>query len=262
MVAHYAAAPMRPVRLIALLALVALLAAVPAADAATKRKPPLRVLVTNDDGIAAPGLDALVKALRKRPRVVITVVAPATNQSGTGDKVSTGNVTAFRAATKSGVKGWAVRGTPADSVRYALRKVLTRKPQLVISGINNGQNLGPFVDISGTIGAARTALRAGIPALATSQGSGSPARFSAGVKQTIGWFDAHRSRLRKTSLPSINTPTCSTGDVRGILTLPPATSFGGNDPFGAVNCAAYGPTGATDVDAFYAGYATLSRLSF
>ena len=107
----------------AVLALAAVAAAPAAAQAkTTKNVKPLRVLVSNDDGVRAPGIDALVKALRKLPKVTVTVVAPAANQSGTGGKTTPGALTATRTTTKSGYPAIAVKGFPADSVNYALQQ--------------------------------------------------------------------------------------------------------------------------------------------
>ncbi|MEY3361923.1 MAG: hypothetical protein RL531_1642 [Actinomycetota bacterium] len=125
----------------------------------TARIPNLEILVTNDDGYAAPGIDALVERLRDLPGVEITVVAPATNQSGTSDRTTPGDVsalTAAKVATTSGYPATAVTGFPADSVNYAL-DVLDLDPDLVVAGSNAGQNLGVVAPISGTVGAARTA---------------------------------------------------------------------------------------------------------
>src|SRR5215218_5547180 len=147
------------------LTLLAALALSPAAQAKTKTQE-LRVLVSNDDGVKAPGIDALVKGLRKLSKVKVTVVAPAENQSGTGGKTTPGAVKATRTTTKSGYPAIAVKGYPADSVNYALSKVVKKSQiDLVIAGINSGANLGPFVDLSGTVGAARAAAQKGLPAL-------------------------------------------------------------------------------------------------
>ena len=133
--------------------------------------PTLDILVTNDDGYAAPGIDALVERLRALPGVKLTVVAPATNQSGTSDRTTPGPVSALTATevtTASGYAATAVAGFPADSVNYAL-DVLKLSPDLVVSGSNAGQNLGVVAPISGTVGAARTAVRRGVPGVAVSQ---------------------------------------------------------------------------------------------
>jgi len=87
---------------------------------------PLEILVVNDDGYSAAGIDAVVEGLRTLPGVHIDVVAPATNQSGSGDKTTPGGVTAFAAQTQSGYPATAVNGYPADSVLYALIKWLVK----------------------------------------------------------------------------------------------------------------------------------------
>lgn len=165
------------------LTLLAALALSPAAEAKTKE---LRVLVSNDDGVKAPGIDALVKGLRKLPQVKVTVVAPAENQSGSGGKTTAGTLKATKTTTKSGYPAVAVRGYPADSVNYALAKVVKKfQVDLVIAGINRGVNLGPLLDLSGTVGAARAAARKGLPALATSQGTLTATSYVDGVARTV-----------------------------------------------------------------------------
>lgn len=81
---------------------------------------PLVILVSNDDGIGADGIGALVEALRARPDTTLVVSAPATNQSGKGDSTTPGGAPGAPEATESGFAGTAVAGTPADSVQYAL----------------------------------------------------------------------------------------------------------------------------------------------
>jgi len=254
---------MRSARLL-LAALGVLVVAAPATPAAASAHMPahLSVLATNDDGVGAPGIDALVQALRRQPALTVTVVAPAKNESGTGGKTTSGPLKAARARTRSGYPATAVAGYPVDTITYALaHQFRRRKPDLVVSGINFGQNIGPFLGISGTVGAALAAGRRGIPALATSQGLGSPVDFPAGVKQTIAWLVANRAHLRKGRVVSVNTPTCSTGHVRGILPATVAASFGSIDPFAAVDCSTTAkPASGEDVAEFYAGYATIEVL--
>jgi len=242
----------------------ALLVAAPAAPAAAAAHRPahLSVLVTNDDGVGAPGIDALVQALRRQSALTVTVVAPAKNESGTGSKTTSGPLKASRARTRSGYPATAVAGYPVDTITYALaHQFRRRKPDLVVSGINFGQNIGPFVGISGTVGAALAAGKHGIPALATSQGLGSPVDFPAGVKQTTAWLVANRAHLRTGRVVSVNTPTCAKGRVRGILPATVAPSYGSDDPFGAVDCSTTAkPASGADVAEFYAGYATIEVL--
>lgn len=230
----------------------------------TTKTPTLDILVTNDDGYAAPGIDALVSRLRKFPNVRITVVAPATNQSGTSDRTTPGpvaNLTATKVRTASGFPATAVSGYPADSVNYAL-EVLKLTPDVVVSGSNAGQNIGVVAPISGTIGAARTAVRRGYPAVAVSQGLGSPADYSPSVGVAASWIFANRAALtgsvdRKDLLEvvNINAPECT--PVRGIATVPLATAPNAE----AVDCRSTAPSGPDDAASFAHGFATVTFLT-
>jgi 5'-nucleotidase len=235
-----------------------------AAPASAAPKPPtLRVLVTNDDGVGAPGIDALVQGLRALDRVQVTVVAPATNQSGTSDKTTSGPLTTEQATTASGYTAVAVQGYPADTVNFALDGGIKTKPHLVASGVNAGQNLGPVVNVSGTVGAARAAVRRGVPAVAISQGSGEPPDYASGVREAVRWVKKHRAALTKkgakspTEVANINVPTCSTGKVRGVVDVPSAT---GGDITVTPDCLSKLKKPADDVIAFANGYASLSKV--
>ena len=128
----------------------------------------MKILVTNDDGIFAQGLWALVKELRSIAQVV--VVAPDREQSAIGTAVTLRQP--LRAQKMRpvvpGVETYSVEGTPADSVILALGKLAKNKIDLVVSGINHGANLGDDVLISGTVGAALQGYLHGLPALAIS----------------------------------------------------------------------------------------------
>ncbi len=123
----------------------------------------MHVLITNDDGINAPGLQALADAV-KQLGWQSTVVAPAFEQSQCGHRVTTHQ---HLKVEPQGTQRYAVHGTPADCVRLALF-ALHVKPNLVLSGINAGGNLGQDIVISGTVAAAREAAYHGIPAMALS----------------------------------------------------------------------------------------------
>ncbi len=122
-----------------------------------------QVLLTNDDGIQAPGLSALADALAEIAEV--TVVAPAGERSGASHSIS---VRRPVACEQLGKRRWSVDGTPADTVIIALHRLLDRKPDLVISGINLGANVGQNVHYSGTVGAALEATVNRVPAFALS----------------------------------------------------------------------------------------------
>ncbi len=210
------------------LALVLAVAAGPAAAAPG----PLRVLVTNDDGVGAAGIAAVVQALAANPQLELTVVAPATNQSGTGDRVTTGAaLTVTDTTTAAGFPAKAVSGFPADCVLVGRHVVLGAPPDLVVSGINDGQNVADFARLSGTVGAATTAARLGIPAIAASQGGGpgidftDAAAFVASLVERFRTNGGFRARLRAhrggpAVVLNVNFPTCTAGTRRGVRVLP------------------------------------------
>lgn len=224
---------------------------------------PLQILVSNDDGYSAPGIDAAVNAMLALPNVNVTVSAPGTDKSGTGGSTSPDPLTATLKTTASGHPAWAVAGFPADSVRYALN-TLKVNPDLIVTGINNGQNLSlPVIGISGTVGAARTAARVSIPAVAVSQGLGTPDDFPSGAVALTNWVD--RFLLGRAGPPlnetvvNVDVPTCgATGSIRGTLVLPAATSFTG--AFGTSNCASTATGFTTDVQGFTNGYITETSI--
>ena len=114
----------------------------------------MRILLTNDDGIYAPGLRALRPELQKLGEVV--VVAPATEQSAAGHSVTLTNPLIVQEVSDEGRRrlGWAVEGRPADCVKLALRELLPAPPDLIVSGLNAGSNAGINVLYSGTVAAA------------------------------------------------------------------------------------------------------------
>jgi 5'-nucleotidase len=142
----------------------AVLSGAPAAQAPAE---PFRVLLTNDDGVRAPGILAVAQALREVAE--ITIVAPADNQSGKGHSITINDpIYVDEVTLPGGLRATAVAGTPATSVKLALGALMRVKPDLVVSGINRGWNLGAVAYVSGTVGAAREAALAGIPAVAAS----------------------------------------------------------------------------------------------
>jgi 5'-nucleotidase len=225
---------------------------------------PLLVLVSNDDGVDAPGIDAVVEMLIDRDDVEVVVVAPDGNRSGSSDTTTEdGEVTAVEATTASGYPAVAVSGFPADAVIHAL-EVMGIEPDLVISGINEGANIGPFSELSGTVGAARTGARAGYPALAASQGLAETVDFPTGAAAVSDWLDDNIAALREgpaAFVESLNIPSCAEGEVRGVLEVPTATDFAGRDAL-ASDCLSEVTDAADDVDAFNVGYASLAELTF
>jgi 5'/3'-nucleotidase len=126
-----------------------------------KTKP--HILLTNDDGYNAPGLNALAEELKDF--AVLSVVAPSGEKSGAAQSLTLRQPIVCHPMAE---RHWAVDGTPADAVIVALHKLLPEKPDMVISGINYGANLGENAFYSGTVGAAREAALHYIPAVAMS----------------------------------------------------------------------------------------------
>src|SRR4029078_1134594 len=128
---------------------------------------PYRILVTNDDGVRAPGILAVAQALQ--PLGEITIAAPSENQSGKGHSIVTSDPIFVDQVTLSGgLRGFSIVATPATCVKVGVRALRTSRPDLVVSGINRGYNLGLVTYVSGTVGAAREAALMGIPAIAAS----------------------------------------------------------------------------------------------
>lgn len=130
----------------------------------------MRILISNDDGINAPGLQALRKSLA--PLGEVTVVAPDRERSGAGHGITAHKPLRPKKVTFSdGNHGWSLNGTPADCVKLAIEALLPQKPDIVVSGINLGANLGTDVLYSGTVSAAIEGIINGIPSMAISLAS-------------------------------------------------------------------------------------------
>jgi 5'-nucleotidase len=237
--------------------------AAPALAAKAKKPAKITVLVTNDDGVDAPGIDALVQALSKVKNTKVVVVAPATNQTNTGGSSTPGTLVTAAATTASGHEATAVQGFPADTITAALDQ-LGVKPNVVMSGINRGQNYATVVPLSGTIGAARAAATRGIPAVAFSQGAVETPQYAATAALAVEWLHQHRAELAKkpktapTAITSYNVPNCPSGKSRGVLEVQTAPDLANiNDP---IDCSATGPKPTTDVTAYNQGYAAVSQV--
>jgi 5'-nucleotidase len=175
----------------------------------------MRILLTNDDGIHAPGL-ALLEAIAGQLSDDVWVCAPAEEQSGAGHSLTLHMPVRLN---EHGPQRFAVTGTPTDAVNLALRKLFAdRKPDLVISGINAGENLGDDITYSGTISAAVEAALAGIPAVAMSQvtrggAHGFAAAETWAAKVLAPLLDLQMARR---TLVNVNFPGLPADQVQGI----------------------------------------------
>ena len=184
----------------------------PAAQPASQ---PYRILISDDDGVRAPGILALALALRSVGE--ITVAAPAENQSGKGHSITIGEpMYVDRVTLQPGIDAYAITATPASCVKVAIGALMTVKPDLVVSGVNRGYNLGRVTYVSGTVGAAREAALMGIPAIASSlaveQSDYAPAAEI--VRQVV-------EVVRKNGLDpgvflNVNVPAGAPGAIKGI----------------------------------------------
>jgi len=177
----------------------------------------LRILLTNDDGIGAEGIQALWHEFSKFAEVI--VVAPDVERSATSQAITVHSPIRVDAYCfdHPRICGWRVGGTPADCVKVALGSLMTESPDIVVSGINHGSNLGTDVLYSGTVSAAIEAKLHGIPAVAISLDSsdhydfGPAAAFASKVVQNIA-----RRTLPANTLLNINVPALSTAQINGV----------------------------------------------
>jgi 5'-nucleotidase len=130
----------------------------------------VKVLLTNDDGITATGLNAVRRALLEVPGVELAVIAPDSNRSATARSITTRQpLWVEEVEFGDGTSGFATDGTPVDCVRFAALGLIDFEPELIVSGINHGSNLGDDITYSGTVAAALEGIVLGLPAIAVSQ---------------------------------------------------------------------------------------------
>jgi 5'-nucleotidase len=230
----------------------------------------LTVLVSNDDGYAAPGIDAVVRALTELPDTEVVVVAPLENQSGSGSKTTEGELAVTDVETASGYPAKAVAGFPADAVNWALDGGIEVTPDVVVTGVNTGQNLGAVGNqLSGTIGAARAGAAKDIPALASStatEAEEDPEAYDLAAEYVVEWVQEHREALldgeltgSELLLQNLNVPVCTSGEIRGEVDVPMSTSTDG--AIAPQDCTSTLEDPADDIVAFNNGFVTLSDVT-
>jgi 5'-nucleotidase len=244
----------------------------------------LKVLLTNDDGIQASGLHALRRALLEIPGIELAVIAPDSNRSATARSITTRRpLWVEEVEFGDGTSGFATDGTPVDCVRFATLGLLEFQPELIVSGINHGSNLGDDITYSGTVAAALEGVVLGIPAIAVSQQAqraglsyhhegqfdfGTVAAFAARIVDELDEFP-----LPEETLLNINAPAAE--DLRGAK----VTSLGKRryndqleleeeDPAGRKRYRIYGMEPGyehqegTDLTAIHEGYISVTPIHF
>ena len=179
--------------------------------------PSLCILISNDDGIDAPGIYALATELKKVAEV--TVVAPDKQQSAVGHAITMNYPLRAIPFTKNGeFFGYAVDGTPADAVKLGVKFLMKRKPDLLISGINHGSNTAINIIYSGTVSAATEGTILGIPSIAVSLTTYQEPDFSYAVKvaSRLAVVVAEKG-LPSGTLLNVNVPAVSENEIRGVL---------------------------------------------
>ncbi len=183
----------------------------------------MRILLTNDDGVLAPGLLAMYRTLRELGRV--SVVAPDSAQSAVAHAITVqAPLVMRRVHVQDELFGYAVDGRPADCVKLALRELLDEQPDLVISGINDGANVGINVLYSGTVAAAAEGAFFGVPSIAVSLEHGRELDFerAAGVAYRV--IDRVLDRgLAPGQLINLNIPALGKERPRGLKVVPQST---------------------------------------
>ncbi|HHW91286.1 MAG TPA: 5'/3'-nucleotidase SurE [Firmicutes bacterium] len=179
----------------------------------------MHILLTNDDGIYAPGIASLTSALL--PVAQITVVAPDRERSATGHAITMHKplrAEEVQLEVEGGRgKGWAVSGTPSDCVKMAVKVLLPEPPDLIISGINRGPNLGTDILYSGTVSAAIEGILFDIPSLAVSLTTFTPSSFTTAAQVTKIIVDQVKNRsLPPRTLLNINIPPLPLQELQGI----------------------------------------------
>lgn len=164
------------------------------------------VALTNDDGIHAVGLRAIYAALIEAGHEV-RVIAPMSEQSAVGHAITILSPLRVKLVREEGFTGYGIFGTPTDCVKLGMSELLEGEPDIVVSGINAGANVGPDILYSGTVAAATEAAHLGFPALAVSYDSFRPgdltehARYAVEVMTRIPWGELPPRRVMNLNLP-------------------------------------------------------------
>lgn len=182
----------------------------------------MRILLTNDDGYSSEGIGVLYAALSERNEV--TVSAPLIEQSGVGHAFTfNGPLTYIEIPSEAGLKGFGVSGTPSDAVKFALGHLLPDLPDIVVSGLNIGENSGISSIYSGTVAAAREGAFWGVRSFAFSVcekgrpfAAGYAAMVPAIIDSVVALSSNNRDTARNRTFFNVNFPPCDPAKCKGI----------------------------------------------
>jgi len=236
-----------------------------------QERPAPGILLSNDDGIEAPGLIALFDALRKVGTV--TVAAPVREQSGISHGMTTRKLIPVRRSDRQGTKWFGIDATPASCVRLALESLLPGRPDIVVSGINRGENVGLVTFYSATVAAAREAAFLRIPAIAVNLQSGESMDYAAAADFIAALVrELARRGFGEGLFLNINIPALPRDRIKGILVtrqdLRPTLEYfekketrGGQDMYWPSYKTLDAGAGKTDIWAVRNGYIAITPLS-
>jgi len=176
----------------------------------------MRILLSNDDGINSRGIHALIRSLAEFAEIY--VVAPDRERSGTGHSITVFDPIKVVSQKLPGVKAaWVAGGTPVDCVKLALNRLIDKKVDLVVSGINHGPNLGTDVLYSGTVSAAAEGVILGVPSIAISLNSFErDMNFDFAAQFTRNLIKIIKDKITKETLLNINIPALKQSEIKGI----------------------------------------------
>ena len=176
----------------------------------------MKILLTNDDGILAEGLIALYEELKGD--FDLSVVAPEMEMSAVGHAITLSNPLRVRRFKRNGnFFGYAVSGTPADCVKIAIQEILQQRPDMIISGINRGSNVGLNLLYSGTVSAATEGAFLGIPSVAISLNTKNDPDFSFPAKFSRRMISfVLNNSLREGTALNVNIPALPKNQIKGI----------------------------------------------
>ncbi len=177
----------------------------------------MKILLTNDDGYSAEGIAAMREALVKFADV--TLVAPDTEMSAVGHAITIADPLRVKKVDKEGIKGfgYSVNGTPADCVKIGVKAIMDSIPDIVVSGINHGQNIATNVIYSGTVSAATEGMILGIPSIAISHASFKPGDFTSAVAIGVKMVKLVAEHgLPVGTLLNVNIPHTDNGKINGV----------------------------------------------
>jgi 5'-nucleotidase len=232
----------------------------------------VNILLTNDDGILAPGLAAMYRELLELGQV--SVAAPDSAQSASAHAITiNAPLTASWVHVQNEFHGWSIAGRPADCVKLAVSRLIQPQPDLVVSGINDGANVSINVLYSGTVAAAAEGALLGLPAVAVSLEHGGELDFDRAARIARGIIEhLLEGHLPAGKLINVNVPSLTPGRPKGIRIVPQAIQIMDDNyveqdgPFGAKqfwlrgSFKDLGLDAETDLYALRDGYVTVTPL--